>query len=119
MSELARTPSAEVDFLAALRVRGLALVAVGAFLGASGGFAASRLFLHHYEAHAVLRIATLGLMGPVVPLSEVRARAEARSLTLAALTAHSSPHPEADVNAYKVTADLDPSRSRWSAPATR
>jgi hypothetical protein len=110
MSELAPSSPPEVDFLGALRARGLALVAVGAALGASVGLGAANAFLRRHEAHATFRVATLGLMGPAVPLSEVRARAESRSMGLAALTAGSIPNPEGEVSAYKVTAEPDASR---------
>ena len=110
MSELARTSSSEVDFLGALRARGLATVAIGALVGAATGLWAANAFLRRHEAHAVFRVATLGLMGPVVPLNEVKARAESRVLTLATLNAHSVPNAESEVMAYKVNADLDPSR---------
>lgn len=110
MTDLARTGPSEVDFLAALRARGLVLVGLGALVGAAAGFSVSRYFLVRHEAHAVLRLATLGLMGPVVPMSEARARAESRTVALASLTAHGDTHAENDVYTYKVTTDLDSTR---------
>jgi hypothetical protein len=110
MSEPAPSPSDEVDFLSALRLRGLALIALCGFLGATGGLGVGRVLLRRHEARVVLRIATLGLMGPVVPLSEVKARAEARSQIIAVLTAHHAANPATEVDAYKVTAEPDVTR---------
>jgi hypothetical protein len=100
----------EVNFLPALRLRGLALVAVGALFGAAVGLAFGRAFLTRHEARATLLVAALGLEGPVVPLTELRARAESRSLKVAILTKQGVPNPDREFDAYKVSVEPDLSR---------
>jgi hypothetical protein len=107
MTDPGPLPAPEIDFLTALSPRGLLLVVVGALVGGLLGFAAGQTFLHHHEARAVLRIATIGMFGPAVPLSEVKARAESRSIVIEALTAAGAPDPAGLSSRYKVSAELD------------
>jgi hypothetical protein len=101
--------SPDVDLLAVLQPRAMLAVALGGLLGGLAGLGAGKALVRHHEARAVLRVATLGMVGPVMPLSEVKARAESRRGVLEALKAQGVPD-EAGAAGFKVSTELDPSR---------
>ncbi|MBS2030632.1 MAG: hypothetical protein JST54_22200 [Deltaproteobacteria bacterium] len=103
------TDVAEVDFLSALSPRKLAMVAVGALLGAGVGFGVGQVFLRTFEGRSVVRIATVGLYGPALPNTEVKARAESRSQLREILKDLGVADPVREANHYKVLADNDAS----------
>jgi len=98
---------AEVDFLSALSPRKLAVVAVGALVGAVIGYGIGQAFLRAYEGRSVVRVATVGLYGPALPNAETKARAESRSALRDILKDLGSTDPIRDAAHYKVLADND------------
>lgn len=102
-------PPAEVDLLAALRPRALLTIAACALIGGLLGLGAGTTLLHHAEARAVMRVGTVGMLGPVVPLSEVQARAEALAARIDDLKKAGDPQAATDARRFKVQAALDSS----------
>jgi hypothetical protein len=104
---VAPRPVPEIDFLQALAPMRLLIVALGCVLGAAVGFGLGHLFLRGYEARAVLRVATVGLFGPAMPIAEVKARAESKSSLRAVLTSLGEADPVPAARRYKVLAEND------------
>lgn len=93
------------DLMALLRGPVLARLALGSLLGGALGFGVGVVLLPHAEARAVMRVGTLGRLGPVVPMSEVKARLESRMLVRQALTTGGL--AEVDGARYRLQADVD------------
>lgn len=104
---VAPRPVPEIDFLEALQPARLLTVAVACLVGAALGFGVGQLFLRSYEARAVLRVATVGMFGPAMPIAEVKARAESRSSLRAQLAALGEADPVQAARRYKVLAEND------------
>lgn len=99
--------AAEIDLLAPLSPPALLKVALLCVLGGALGFGAGKAFIHHAQAQAVIRVATVARLGPVMPLTEVKARAESFGGVLAAMKQLHVDQPERTALAYKVTATPD------------
>jgi len=107
MSDPLPPPRTEIDLLAALRPRALLLIGACALVGGLLGLGAGETFLHHAEARAVMRVGTVGMLGPVVPLSEVQARAESLAARVDDLKKAGDPEAPSDARRYKVDATTD------------
>jgi hypothetical protein len=78
-----------------------------AIIGGVLGLLVGVIRFRRNEARAVIWIGTLGQMGPVVPLSEVKARAESRSRVGQGHWARLLATPDEDIRSYRVTAEVD------------
>ena len=100
----------EVDLLAPLRPAALLRVALFALVGGLLGLGAGKLLLRHAEVRAVLRVASVSVLGPAMPLSEVKARAESHGQTVEDLKALGVADAARKARDYHFQADLDGSR---------
>lgn len=113
MSEPVSVTSAaasDVDLLAPLSPPALLKIAALTIVGGLLGLGAGKLLIHHAEAKAVMRVGAVGMLGPVVPLSEVRARAESHGEVIEAMKKLGVADPEQEARKYRVTADVDSTR---------
>src|SRR6185437_7555438 len=102
--------ASEIDLLSPLSPRSLVKVAVCCLLGGIAGTAAGKALLKHVQVKAVMRVGTYGLIGPVVPLTEVKARAESISANVEDMTHIGVAQPELEARRYAVQAEVDASR---------
>lgn len=93
----------DTELLLPLTWRAAIAAAVGLLVGAAAGYGAGHLFLRSYQARAVIRVATLKSIGPVMSMNELKARVESGSNVARAL----SELGEADGGRFNVWSEPD------------
>ena len=100
-------PASELDLLAPLSPMSLIKVAACCLVGGVLGLAVGKVVLQRSQARAVMRVGTSALLGPVVPLSEVKARAESLGANAEDFAHLGQPEPEKLARRYQVLAEVD------------
>ncbi len=106
---MAQPNGTDVDFFLPLSWRAVVLTLVGCLVGVAAGFGMGFLSPRSYQARSVIRVASVSPVGPVVPLNELRARAESRMALRQLFKEMGEANPGEAAGLFRVQAEVDPS----------